>query len=316
MNPFTFNVTENEPMSRHTTLRVGGPAQYFFVGRSVSDISRAVIEAVAKKIQYAFLGGGSNTLVADNGFNGLIIQIAMTRVEVKDHNLRVEAGAPSVLAARKAAEHGFSGIEWMVTLPGSVGGAVYGNAGAFGSETKDRITSVEAVDDHGEIQIFKKSDCAFAYRNSIFKKRKPELVVLAATFSLELGDTKTITAHMNEFLAKRKDEQPLGASSAGCMFKNVEVKSGEADRYLAILPDEAHNFVRRGRIPAGWLIQKAGLKNFSVGKATVSDRHANFCLNLGGATASDIKTLSERIQDRVASVFSIHLEPEVQFLGF
>ena len=292
-------------MSRHTTLRVGGPARYFFVGKSVEEVARAVAEARTKSVSYGIVGGGSNILLADRGFDGLIIKMGTRNISFVDQShssaygtvVRAEAGVFSVALARAVAAQSLAGIEWMVTLPGTVGGAVYGNAGAFGSETKDCLASVEYLDQAGELQIMLRDACEFDYRNSIFKKQKPRLVVVAATFALKKGDASAIKTSMTTFLAKRKDEQPLGASSAGCMFKNHIEKDGT-------------------RVSAGYLIEKSGLKGFHVGAARVSDRHANFCLNTGGATAADVKTLAERVSDRVFSLHGIHLEPEVQFLGF
>lgn len=316
MNPFTFPVTENEPMLRHTTLRVGGPAQYFFIAKTSEDAARAAREALGKKISYAVLGGGSNTLVSDAGFNGLIIKIAGMKVSVQETVSTAEAGTPSVMFARGVASHDLAGLEWMVTLPGTVGGAVYGNAGAYGSETRDRIVSVLVLAPDGEIQTMTKAECRFGYRDSVFKHADPRLMIMSASFKLDPGEPLVIQSRMHELLTKRLSEQPLGTSSAGCLFKNVEVRPDQVADLLARLPGDGHEFVRRGRIPAGWLMQKAGLKNFTVGHAQVSDRHANFCLNTGGATAADIRSLAIEAQERVGALFGLHLELEVQFLGF
>ncbi len=292
MNPFTFPITENEPMLRHTTLRVGGPAEYFFIAKSADDAARAVREAVVKKIPYAVIGGGSNTLISDHGFNGLVIKIAGMRVSVHGDVATAEAGTPSVMFARQVASHELMGVEWMVTLPGTVGGAVYGNAGAYGSETKDRLFEVLALTTTRETIKMDRAACGFAYRDSVFKHQDPKLIILSASFKLDHGEPETIQARMSELLAKRSREQPLGTSSAGCLFKNVAVKPSEVPDLLTRLPTDGHEFARRGRIPAGWLIQKAGLKNFAVGRARPPDPFSS--PYLGAATRDRSRSRGER----------------------
>lgn len=298
--------TENELMAKHTTLKLGGPARYFFIARTRDELVCAIETANRRGIPYRVIGGGANTLVADTGFDGLIVKTAIMDVtfppsakQGEDEGggslVSVGSGMLSVAFARKVAAAGLTGLEWMVTLPGAIGGAVYGNAGCFGSETKDRLVSVEAFTD-GQVRTMTKTECKFGYRDSIFKHMNNRAVVLSATFRLDRGDPKAIESKMKEFLAKRADEQPLGSSSAGCLFKNPLVDGK--------------------RTSAGMLIDKAGLKGFAVGPVCISDKHGNFGITRPGATAADLIKLIQTVKARVKEKFDVELEEEVQYIGF
>lgn len=286
-------VVENEPLARHTTLKLGGSARYFFVARASVDVVNALRVAADLNIPIRAIGGGANTLVSDTGFNGLIIKTAIMDVKIEDTTANVGSGMLSVAFARKVAATGLTGLEWMVTLPGSIGGAVYGNAGCFGGETKDRLASVEAFID-GQARTMSNAECKFGYRDSIFKHLTPRPVILSATFRLDRGDPKVIASKMKNFLAKRADEQPLGASSAGCLFKNPLVDGK--------------------RISAGMLIDKAGLKGFAIGPVCISDKHGNFGITRPSATAADLVKLIQTVKARVREKFGIDLEEEVQYI--
>lgn len=293
-------VREDVPLAPMTTMKVGGVARYFFAARMVEDIVRALQVAESSHIPVAILGGGSNTLVADEGFPGLVVKNNIMTFEVvslddREGLIRIGAGMPSTLSARKVAELGLTGLEWLVTLPGVVGGAVFGNAGAYGSETKDNLESVEVVSrgsDCWSRHTLAKNDCRFGYRDSIFKHQDPKSVIVSVSFRLPCGDRTIIEGNMKELLARRAEEQPLGTMSAGCLFKNPTL-NGE-------------------RVSAGELIDQAGLKGTCVGKACVSEKHGNFCINTGGATAADIRALAEKIKKEVKATFGVELEEEVQ----
>lgn len=285
---------ENEPMSKHTTLKLGGPAKYFLIARTRDELVRAIETADRKNIPYRVIGGGANTLVADSGFDGLIIKTAIMDVKIDDLDAHVGSGMLSVALARKVAAASLTGLEWMVTLPGSIGGAVYGNAGCFGSETKDRLVSVEAFIG-GQVRTMSNAECKFGYRDSIFKHLEPRPVILSATFRLDHGNPSEINSKMKDFLAKRADEQPLGTSSAGCLFKNPLVDGK--------------------RTSAGMLIEEAGLKGFAVGPVCISDKHGNFGITRPGATAADLVKLIQTVKARVREKFGIELEEEVQYIG-
>lgn len=310
-------VLVDESLSRHCTLRIGGPARFFYIARTRADVVRAIHAARTLGISCVVIGGGSNVLVADSGFDGLVIKVASMETRIDPERLYADAGVVSALAARKASEAGLTGIEWMVTLPGTVGGAVRGNAGAFGFETKDRIESVDILRGNEEMTIPAR-DAKFGYRDSIFKHSND--IVLGATFKLSLGDPKEINRTMKEFLDKRSDEQPLGAQSAGCIFKNYEPGSRSIEEVeMKFKPEDRprlREFWGRNRVPAGWLIEKAGIKGFCIGNVCVSDKHGNFSVTAPGATSDQLIQLISAVKMKVRDTLGIQLEEEVQYIGF
>lgn len=297
----------DEPMSRHSTLRIGGTAKYFLSAKTSEEVKNAIAFAKDESIQYICIGGGSNILVSDSGFGGLVIQAQMNDIKIEGNRVYADAGVFSAVLSRRAGEAGFSGLEWMVTLPGTVGGAIYGNAGAYGEETKDKLTRVLILEGD-KSEWLQKEDCKFGYRDSRFKKTKE--IILGVEFVLETRDREQVTRKMNELLGKRKDEQPLGASSAGCIFKNFQFS---ISNFQFQVPEE---FLKNKIIPAGWLIDRAGLKGFCVGKTCISDIHGNFSLTQNGAKASELIQLISEVKIKVRDTFGIELREEIQYIGF
>ena len=332
---FGNRLLKDEPMSKHSTLRIGGPARYFLEARNADDVIRAVTATREEAIPYVVIGGGSNILCSDSGFDGLVIKMTANEIKVDGAKIYADAGVFSAVLARKAAVAGLTGIEWMVTLPGTVGGAVYGNAGAYGAETKDKLLRVRVLEvgpPTGGWELGVRSlepwieakNGGFGYRNSIFKKGGK--IILGAEFELGAGDPAPeqarygadkgqVTRRMNELLEKRKNEQPLGSSSAGCIFKNFKIPTPnfQLPTSNSQLPEE---FLKNKMIPAGWLIDRAGLKGFCVGKMRVSDIHGNFSLNTGGATAEELRQLISLVKAKIYEKFGIELQEEVQYIGF
>ncbi len=305
-------------MHRQTYLKIGGPARLFLSSDDSEEIVEAIRKAMALDIPYAMLGGGSNVLIADSGFEGVILQSTDRSIEVEGVHVTAAAGAITGLVARKSVDAGLTGFEWGVGVPGSIGGAVYGNAGCFGGETKDAVSSVRAYSiENDEIRDYSNAECEFGYRESRFKC-EPHFI-LSATLELARGDQNESRKQMDDIVAKRKATQPQGSFSAGCLFKNHEATSSvilsevEGSLFQEKIPSE---FITSGKIPAGWLIDQCGLKGTRVGDAEVSDVHANFIVNRGKATAEDIHGLFELIQKSVQEKTGIRLQNEVQFLGF
>ena len=296
-----LNFKENELLSKHTTLRVGGPAKFFIEVKNETEITEALNFAQSKLLPFFILGGGSNTLANDAGFNGLVIKIQNNDFVINGEEVTVGAGIFTALAARKIGEAGLTGFEWAVTLPGTIGGAVFGNAGCFGSEMKDVVQNVNLLNK----KLFNQ-ECNFGYRNSVFKKM-PAAVILSTTLKLKKGDKEKIKNTMQQFLDMRKTKQPLDAPSAGCMFKNYEIKIGE--QFIFSIPE---NFLQNGKIPAGWLVEQAGCKDMICGHARISNKHGNFLLNSGKATAAEVKDLISKVQMRVKDKFGLDLEMEVR----
>ena len=280
----------NEPMSRHTTFRVGGPADVLFLPASGDELTAAMRAAEALGAPCFVMGNGSNLLVRDGGVRGLVIVIGepMSAVEIKGTTLRAQAGASLSLVAKEAVNASLSGLVFASGIPGSVGGAVAMNAGAYGGEIKN-VLSRALVLEQGR-PVWKTAEALhMGYRNT--DVLRDGLVVLEAEFGLAPGDRDALTAEMNELAHRRREKQPLHLPSAGSTFKRPE-----------------------GHF-AGALIEAAGLKGYRVGGAQVSELHAGFLVNAGGATADDVLRLIADVQARVLADSGVTLEPEVRIIG-
>lgn len=281
-----------EPMAKHTTFRVGGPADYFFAPSAADGVKAALDYCKQEKIPYYIIGNGSNLLVSDQGYRGAVIQIFrnLSKVQVeKDTTIRAQAGASMAAVAKMALNSGLTGMECLSGIPGTIGGAVTMNAGAYGGEIKDVLVEVTVIDDQGQISTIPAEELELGYRTSIIAKK--QYVVLEAVLSLQKGDQNQILARMNELKEQRVSKQPLEYPSAGSTFKRPE-------GYFA-----------------GKLIQDAGLAGYTVGGAQVSAKHCGFVVNVGGATAGDIYRLICHVQDKVWEKDHVRLEPEVKMLG-
>lgn len=283
-------VQQHMPLDKYTTLRVGGPADYFAEPSSEEELSALLNAAKEAGIPVLLMGNGSNLLVRDGGFRGLVIRLgkAFSRIEPWEHGLKAQAGALLSVLACEAANASLTGLEFAQGIPGTVGGGVYMNAGAYGGELGQRIESVTVLD-RDEVKRIPGSEMKFGYRHS--RAMDEKWMVLGARFRLEKGDKEQIDAAMRDFAARRKEKQPLNYPSAGSFFKRPE-----------------------GHF-AGALIEKAGLKGKQVGGAQVSEKHAGFFINAGGATASDFLALMRLVQDTVQRESGVLLEPEVRIVG-
>ena len=303
----------------HTTWRVGGPAKYFLEIQNKEGLEKAI--SLAKEINLPFfvLGGGSNILVSDKGFNGLVIKIKISDLEIEEEGGKIKvlagAGLPLNFLSAKLLEGEASGLEWSSSIPGSLGGAIFGNAGAFGPSMADSVEWVEAFGIKNQklkIKKYRKEDCNFSYRSSIFKKKAPDMIILSARLSLVKGNKEAIEAKMKEYADYRKFRHPLNFPSAGSVFKNP-VKPIKNKILLAKFPDLA-DFNQKGEIPAGWLIAKSRLAGKKIGAAQISKKHSNFFVNLGEAKAKDIRALIKFAQKKVKKVFGIELKEEIIYL--
>jgi UDP-N-acetylmuramate dehydrogenase len=289
-------VTRGEPMSAHTSYQIGGPADLFVVADGRQELIEAVRLARSLRVVPFVLGGGANLLVADAGIRGVVIHYrgAMRRFveEYGEVLLWTEAGAPLSEVSRESIARGLAGIEWAVDVPGTVGGAVVGNAGAYGGYICDNLISVEALQPDGEIEQLSNPDCGFCYRDSMFKRqpRAERAILLSATFSLRPGNLEEIVSRAAEHTRYRAERHPT-APSCGSVFKRTE------------------------KYPAGFLIEQCGLKGVRRGDAIISPQHANYIVNLGGATARDVKALIDLAQGEVKTQFGEELELEVELVG-
>ena len=285
-------VAVDESMSKHTTFKIGGGADVIIQPGGANQLL-AVIKLLKRfDIPYFVMGNGSNLLVGDKGIRGAVIKISssMSECEVSGCTVTAEAGIKLSRLANTALNNGLAGLEFASGIPGTLGGAVYMNAGAYGEEMKDIIQDVTYIDtEQDRIIILPAKECGFGYRKSIFCD-KPAIIT-GATLRLADGDESEIKAKMNELTQRRCDKQPLDRPSAGSTFKRPE-------GYFA-----------------GALIQDCGLKGYSVGGAEVSQKHSGFIVNMGGATAADVRGLIQEVQNRVYEKFGVRLEPEVKFVG-
>jgi len=283
-----LELRENEPMSRYTSFRVGGPAALMAIVKTKYQASLAVKTARACGITPFFLGNGSNLLVPDKGYPGFLIRLAGEFDEIREVNHHLVAGGAVTLArlAGAAWGRGLTGLEFAHGIPGGVGGAVTMNAGAYGGDMSQVVTEVSCLNAEGELE--RVTDFDFGYRRSVFSDGSR--LILSASFKLEQGDRAAIKARMDELAAQRKAKQPLEYPSAGSMFKRP-----------------VGHF-------AGALIEQSGLKGFSVGGAQVSEKHAGFVINRGGATCADVLELVRRVQEKVKADSGVNLEMEVKIL--
>lgn len=307
---------QNESMAAHTYLKIGGPARLFFVASTSDELVSAVEFAVAEQIPWYVMGGGSNLLVADNGFDGVVIQAADRQFSIEGQRVTSAPGVFTGLLANATVTAGLTGFEWGAGVPGTIGGATYGNAGCFGGEMKDAVITVEAYDVRQAKRVtYTNAECRFGYRDSRFK-HEPHLIV-RTVMELQPDLNGEGRKKIDEIIAKRKDTQPQGAFSAGCLFKNFEFEDESALEQLKRQVDEIPaGMVQKKVIAAGWLIDKVGLKGKTIGKAQVSPVHGNFLVNLGGARAEDVIMLSSLVKMKVRDELGVLLEDEVQYLGF
>ena len=284
-------VLVDEPMKKHTTFRVGGNADYFVMPQNAEEVNKIVALCKDAEVPYFILGNGSNLLVGDRGYRGVIIQIykAMNDVQIEGDRVKVQAGALLSRVGTATLEAELTGFEFAAGIPGTVGGAVVMNAGAYGGEMKDIIVNATVLTQDGDIITINKEDLELGYRTSVIAKKG--YVVLEAEYQLQPGEKEVIRARMDELKCQRVTKQPLEYPSAGSTFKRPE-------GYFA-----------------GKLIQDAGLRGFQVGGAQVSEKHCGFVINKDQATAADIRELMQQVSDKVMQEFGVKLEPEVKTLG-
>ncbi len=284
-------IYKEEPMKKHTTFRVGGNADYFIVPKTIEEVKNVVALCKETDMPYYILGNGSNLLVSDKGYRGVIIQIykEMNEICIEGDQIKVQAGALLSKIGSAALEAGLTGFEFASGIPGTIGGAVVMNAGAYGGEMKDVLEEVTALTPEGEAIVLRKEELELGYRTSIIAKK--DYIVLEAKLKLEKGEKDAIKGRMDELKLQRTTKQPLEYPSAGSTFKRPE-------GYFA-----------------GKLIQDAGLRGFQVGGAQVSEKHCGFVINKDHATAADVWELMCQVRAIVKEKFGVELEPEVKRLG-
>ena len=285
------NVFTKEPMSRHTTFRAGGPADFFVTPEKEGQVRKTLSLLKEAQVPRYIMGNGSNLLVGDRGYRGVILQICkkMNRIRIQDTVIQAQAGALLSKIAAEAQAKGLTGFEFASGIPGSLGGAAMMNAGAYGGEMKQVLTQAQVLNASGEIEDVLAEEMELGYRSSVFSRNGG--VILSASIQLEPGDPSAIQSRMEELKFLRTSKQPLEYPSAGSTFKRPE-------GYFA-----------------GKLIQDAGLRGFQVGGAQVSEKHCGFVINKDQASAMDIRSLMEQVSEKVYTRFGVRLEPEVKLIG-
>ena len=280
-----------EPMSEHTTFRIGGNADFFIMPTNNEQVQKIVRLAKEHQTPYLFIGNGSNLLVSDEGIHGFVIEMTqMNRIEIEEKRVKAQAGVTLAELSKAVARQSLTGFEFAEGIPGTLGGAVTMNAGAYGGEMKDVIIEATVLDNYGHILTLSKEELELGYRTSIVGRN--HYVVLEVVMELEEGNQEEIFNTMKDLSQRRREKQPLEYPSAGSTFK------------------------RPVGYFAGKLIDDTGLRGFGVGGAKISDKHCGFVINTGNATAKDVRDLIQEVQKRVEDKFGVHLETEVKFIGF
>lgn len=299
-------IKESVSLGSRTTFGIGGRARYYVEVASESEILEAVRWAGERKARFVILAGGSNVLVPDGGLDALVIVVVSNGFSFRGNTLEAEAGCNLFALIRAASERGLGGWEKLAGIPGTLGGAVRGNAGAFGPEIKDFTERVRALNTHtGDVREFKNAECDFSYRQSFFKKNS-QWVITRALIELERVETGDSAGLIERTIAEREKRHIQNVRAAGSYFVNPVVPRGIQEQF----EKEKGAPSREGRVPAGWLIEKAGLKSARVGDAVASEQHPNYLKNDGNATAEDVRRLAELIKTTVKEKFGVTLEEE------
>lgn len=286
-----MQIQENIALAPYTVFKIGGPARYFTEAQNSDEIYQAIVWAKDFHVPIFILGAGSNVLVSDDGFPGLVVKMNILDTHTDGYTMTVGAGISMAQSVNFSVQSHLGGFEWGVGIPGTIGGSIFGNAGCFGGEMKDVVADVEVFNTNTlAVEHLDNAMCNFIYRHSVFKGRS-ELIILSATLRLLPGNADSSRVQIVEYTKKRISAQDIGSKCAGCIFKNASVDC-----------------------PAGYLIDTAGLKGFMIGDAMVSRKHANYIINMGNATAHDIKKLISLIKEKVKDIHGIILEEEVRYL--
>ncbi len=284
-------IRQQELLSQHTTFRIGGPASYYLIPETTGEVREAMNFAKEKELPFYFIGKGSNILFRDGGYPGVVIEVgkSLGKIHIQGTKVTAQAGISMRAMAVQLADAGLTGFEFAGGIPGTLGGGITMNAGAYGGEIKDCIESAVIMTEQGEIRELTKEELQLGYRSSVIQKEN--YIVLEGTFLFHEGKKEEIQAAMRELNQKRRDKQPLEFPSAGSTFKRPE-------GYFA-----------------GKLIQDAGLRGYRVGDAQVAEKHCGFVINRGQATAAEVERVIQDVQEKVQEKFGVRLEPEVRIVG-
>lgn len=324
----SIQIQRQVSLKSYSTFKIGGEANFFCLVSSKEDVVSALDFAIVNKLNVFVLGGGSNLLISDQGYQGLVVKMINTKESVIESDNGVELGVSSGVSLSalglSTTRRGYVGMQWAVGIPATIGGAICNNAGAGAGEMSKIVKEVEVIElffnqqnthlEGYEIKNLVCSECAFVYRSSLFKKNK-NFLILSAKLILHLGDSVALEQEIQKQLLVRKNKQPLEYPNIGSIFCNPVLSDKQFNKVLKKTNLMATDFVAN-KVPAGLLIEKAGLKGFRVGDAEVSHKHANFIVNLGNATAEEVIILISYIKQKVRQKFSVQLQEEIEYVGF
>ncbi len=312
-----IEIKENESLTQHTTFRIGGPAKYFCSVSNPEELQEAVTWANKKNIEYKVIGGGSNLLISDSGYDGLVIKYFGGKIEIAGETLTAMAGVPLSLVMNESLRAGLAGLEWAAGIPGTIGGAVCNNAGAYGGEIAQNFLEAELLQE-GKAKTLTAKDFNFGYRSSGLKEGKIKGALLSIKLNLRQASTEEISQiqeGIKNNLADRISKASEGGS-VGSTFRNFVMSEEEINKFKEKFPQLPDQFVGYQKVPAAWLIDECGLKGKKIGGAMVSEKHAGKITNVGGATAEDVIMLISIVKQKVRSKFSLQLIEEMEYLGF
>jgi UDP-N-acetylmuramate dehydrogenase len=309
---------KNISLKQHTGFKIGGPAKYFFEAKNLKDLIKAIKEAKRLKTPIFILGGGSKLLVADKGYKGLVIKIKNSKIKIQNDNSKFkiycEAGTALGRLVAASIKAGLTGLEWAVKIPGTIGGAIHGNSGAFGSSISEIVKSVTALNSNNlKIKKYSCQQCRFGYRDSVFSakggpasggKQNQKLIILSVELQLKKGDRQKSLERIKEYVKRRRERIPV-YPSVGSIFKNQKSKI-KNQKLLEKFP-ELKKVIKKGAIPAAWFIEKCGLKGGIIGGAKISEKHANIIVNFNKAKAKDVSALINLVKKQVKKKFGIDL---------
>lgn len=311
-------VKENEPLAPYTTFKIGGPAKYFFEAKNNDDLVKSLKVATEIGLNYVVIGGGSNLLVADSGFDGLVIRQLNSTFKIDGEKVFSESGAKVADVLSGTLKAGLIGWAWAAGLPGSIGGAVRGNAGAYGLGMSDITESVE-VFRNGQVEILTNEQLKFSYRHSIAKEEL--MVILSAVLKLKKGDPVADEALVKKYIEHREKTQPLDLPNPGCAFKNINLDKIQIDKEkvikaLDITEEEWQVATKYHKLPVSYIFEKMNWKGKQIGGAQVSEKHGAFIVNTGSATAEHVIMLMSELKMRARNELGLMLEEEIQLVGF
>jgi UDP-N-acetylmuramate dehydrogenase len=305
-----LTVSSHTPLSRHTRFGIGGPADLYAETTSVEAFISATHAARESGLPTMVIGGGTNLIVSDEGFRGIVLRYRAEALLAANGRVVAQAGAVLQSLVDFTIERGLKGLETLSGIPGSVGAAVYGNAGAYGHSISERVVKVQFFDGEG-VRVFGNEECEFRYRESIFKRRK-EWIIFSAQLLLDEADAGELRKIADDILKVRNEKFPVTMKCAGSIFKNLLLR----ELPPAVQAEVPEKVVREGKIPAAWFLEQVGAKGMSRGEIRVAEYHANLIYNTGSGTAADLRAVIDELKARVRARFGIEIEEEVQYVGW